>query len=159
MKDGGYSDDFSKSNRAVYAESQGLFPASKIAKRLGHGCTVAGIREVLEPTEWHHTSKMYNTTDYFDFREAQEHFEEIKKASIKKENSKTLNNAKVEWLEWYGTRNHPHSMNKTEDDCTVEYAGGSFCIITLPSGVKIRKKVTTNGFFINGHLPEIELEI
>jgi len=149
---------FSKSNNAIEAESSGLFPASKIAKKLGHGITPQGIREVLDPAEYHHTSSRYNPTDYYDLEEAKEHFEEIKKISKIKSESRILKNAQVEWLEWGGTRAHPVPIKKSADGCTIDYKGGAFCLINFADGKMMRKKLTTNGFFINGRLPESELQ-
>ena len=55
---------YAKSNNAVNAEGQGRFPASVLAKKLG--VPTAAIRALIEPDEWHHTSKKYNQTPYFD---------------------------------------------------------------------------------------------
>lgn len=67
----GYS-GFSMSNNAVAAYESGMLPASKLAARIGRGATAAGVAAVLMPSEWHHTSKNYNRTDFYDFRSAAE---------------------------------------------------------------------------------------
>jgi hypothetical protein len=153
----GYADDFSKSNNAIIAENAGLFPASKIAKKLGNGCTAKGVKETLTPAEWHHTSSFYNTTDYFDLEEATERIDEIKAASTIEKKSVTLTGAIVTWLEWGGSRNHPTASEQTAENCTVEYKGGAFCTVTLPSGKVMKKKLDTNGFRINGTYPDFVL--
>ena len=55
---------YSKSNNAVDAENCGRFPATRLAKLLN--VSVDAIRQVLEPSEWHHTSSWYNETNYYD---------------------------------------------------------------------------------------------
>jgi len=72
----GYS-GYSRSNNAVAAERDGRFPASTLAARLRafrrfRGCTASDIKWLLEPSEYHHTSKRYNCTDFFDLRDLAE---------------------------------------------------------------------------------------
>ncbi len=66
----GYS-GWSKSNNAIMAEEDKKFPLSRAVRYVSKeaGCTQKKARETLEeigPCEWHHTSKMYNRTDYYD---------------------------------------------------------------------------------------------
>jgi len=67
----GYS-GYSKSNNAVAAEEAGLLTATAAAKALRaaglRGCDSRAVALVLNPAEWHHTSKMYNRTHYYDCR-------------------------------------------------------------------------------------------
>jgi hypothetical protein len=66
----GYS-GYSKSNNALVAESEGKMPlteATKMLAEIAH-VTQKKAREIFKnvgPCEWHHTSKMYNRTDYYD---------------------------------------------------------------------------------------------
>ncbi len=60
----GYDWGEGKSQRAVAAESRGLRTATQTAKVFG--VSTKTIRAVLAPVEWHHTSKMFNATDYYD---------------------------------------------------------------------------------------------
>ena len=71
---GGYNWYYGKSNRAVRAEENGLFPISKLRKKHleeeGIGFTVKEAKilakfELWKPCEWHHTSKFYNKTYYY----------------------------------------------------------------------------------------------
>lgn len=68
-------DGYSKSNNAVQAEREGKKTASKLAawiRRRGHlykGCTAADVAATMKPCEWHHTSKFYNVTNYYDPRD------------------------------------------------------------------------------------------
>jgi len=64
-------DNFSKSNNALEAEENGLYPLTKAVKVVARkaGCTQKEARKVLVelgPREWHHTSKFYNPVDYYD---------------------------------------------------------------------------------------------
>lgn len=55
---------YSKSNNAIAAEAEGRFPASVLARKLG--VKTGAIKALMSPGEWHHTSKRYNVTDYYD---------------------------------------------------------------------------------------------
>jgi len=70
----GYNWHAGKSNNAVAAEEEGLVVKSKITATWlqAHGITEkAGFIKFLiqagkiYPTEWHHTSKFFNRTDYY----------------------------------------------------------------------------------------------
>jgi len=64
----GYS-GWSRSKRAERAEDEGKLPVSRLAKYLKvdfPGITTADIKAVMEPCEWHHTSKYANATDYYN---------------------------------------------------------------------------------------------
>lgn len=66
----GYNWAEGKSNNAVDAEERGLATATATAKACraaGHkGATSAFIKECALADEWHHTSKMFNKTNYYD---------------------------------------------------------------------------------------------
>ncbi len=59
----GYN-NFSKSNNAVDAELNGLVNLTKASRLLNTNSTI--LKQVLEPEEWHHTSKHYNRTNYYN---------------------------------------------------------------------------------------------
>ena len=59
-------DGYSKSNNAVNAEMNGYMTLTAFAKLLK--VKTAQIKGIIEPDEWHHTSKMYNKTNYYDAR-------------------------------------------------------------------------------------------
>lgn len=66
---------WSKSNNAVAAEHEGKLPLSRAVAVVAReaGCTRKQARAALEavgPCEWHHTSKKYNPTDYYEVAEA-----------------------------------------------------------------------------------------
>ncbi len=148
---------FSKSNNAVSAEANGRFPASKCAKILG--VPVEFIR-AQGSCEWHHTSKHFNTTPYYDLESIREHLEtsegqqqlsEIKAdlASKKTATATIYENADVAWIEWSGTRNHPRATNYTATGATVTDGGGKFVEVRLPNGKTFRKGRDTRGFTVS----------
>lgn len=62
---------YSKSCNAVTAETEGRFPLSKAANILAKaaGCSVSKAKLFLKEQgtmEWHHTSRFYNETKYYD---------------------------------------------------------------------------------------------
>jgi len=62
---------YSKSMNAVSAEADGLMTATEFAKWLKpyiKGVTSKDVAFILTPAEWHHTSKFYNRTNYYDYR-------------------------------------------------------------------------------------------
>lgn len=76
----GYADDWSMSNNAIDAYDRGLRPRSKWSKAdilnalPAEACTYLKLNEYpleflreyfLYPEEWHHTSKLYNKTEFF----------------------------------------------------------------------------------------------
>ena len=64
-------DGYSKSNNALAAESEGKLPLTRAIPevRSATGCAAKEARAALlanGPVEWHHTSKQYNRTNYYD---------------------------------------------------------------------------------------------
>lgn len=57
----GYAPDFSMSNNAVAAYDDGLRPASKIP-----GVPAALVKRFCRYDEWHHSSKLFNRTPFYD---------------------------------------------------------------------------------------------
>lgn len=55
---------YSKSNNALQAEANGLLPLSKITGAPKWSIKIAA--NLIGAEEWHHTSKMYNRTDYYN---------------------------------------------------------------------------------------------
>lgn len=71
----GYMDDYSRSQNASAAEADGKLPLTRAVQAVAAeaGITQRHARAILErigPSEWHHTSKRYNRTDYYDVNEA-----------------------------------------------------------------------------------------
>lgn len=94
--------NYSKSNNAIDAEENGRMTATQFAKwlrKLGwKGVTSKFVKDCISSSEWHHTSKMYNTTDYydpFDFFEDRKRYKEMYK-NWKNEKSKPKPKVKKE---------------------------------------------------------------
>lgn len=58
---------YSKSNNAIEAESDYKLPRSTLCKRMGLKPDI--VEDLIQTCEWHHTSKKYNCTDYYDARD------------------------------------------------------------------------------------------
>ena len=85
----GYNWRAGKSNNAVAAEAEGLVVKSKLtaAWLQAHGIEekVGFIKFLIQagkicPTEWHHTSKFFNRTDYYSAEESIETLELMEKS-------------------------------------------------------------------------------
>ena len=150
-------DGFSKSNNAVAAENAGMLTASAVARRIGHGATAAGVKSVLERAAWHHTSKMYNCTDYFDYdsdlEEAAEDGRDLMTEIIaaSKPVETVRYRADVEWLEFspgrYGSRKHPYSDKFEVKNVEVEERGDWY-IFHFADGTTKRKRMDSTGTYV-----------
>jgi hypothetical protein len=66
--------DYSKSNNAVDAENEGRYPLTKAARIVAKytDISIKEARSILEnigTVEYHHSSKFYNTVNYYDTTE------------------------------------------------------------------------------------------
>lgn len=64
----------SRSVRSAAAMAEGKLTATNFSKWVRRfaryrGCTAADVAAALESTEWHHTSKRFNRTPYYDPRD------------------------------------------------------------------------------------------
>jgi len=150
----GYAHDYSKSNNALDAEANGLYPASVVARELS--VPVDAVR-AAGAVEWHHTSKMYNETEYYDLDGVREFLatdEGLAALAAAKAARKTgaivYENCKVEWIEWSGSLRRPVATERRAENCTVSHKGKTYTI-TLPGGERIVKRAGTNGLSI--HMP------
>ena len=144
MSMSGYAEDFYKSNNAYAAESEGKFPASVLANRLG--VKTGAIRALLQPSEWHHTSKHYNITDYYAEDAALEIIDELRAWREPVKDVTVFENCSGSYLEWSGTRNHPHAKEIKFEGVRVTKKGKWFTL-ELASGA-IRKGEDTRGFHL-----------
>jgi hypothetical protein len=168
----GYNWSEGKSSRAVNAEEDGKMTATQLAKALK--CNSRAVAALLSPCEWHHTSKAFNCTNYYDeplllavvgvggpqsdwtdeeWSGAQELLSRLRaygKAKIGGE----WNDCRVDWLEWSGTigsrsrRNRPHAEKRSKTGCRVTWSGKSMIEITFADGPTMRKKIDCNGLSI-----------
>ncbi len=63
--------NYSKSNNAIAAEAMGKFSLTEAKKRIANACGIsqakaAKICKACWLGEWHHTSKFYNKTKFYD---------------------------------------------------------------------------------------------
>ena len=160
----GYS-GYSKSNNAIEAESEGRYPASVAAKKLG--VKPGAIKLYIDTDEWHHTSSMYNRTPYYDIRYLLEYkeggkealqaegleeseitdieklYEQLKNYKEPKKDEQVYK-ADVEYIVWSGTKSRPKANVKTYKNIEVREKG-SFYTFVLPDGSTVRKKISSNG--------------
>ncbi len=57
-------DGYSKSNNAISAQQNDIYPLTILAKKLK--VKPQAIKTLVQPSQWHHTSKYYNKTNYYD---------------------------------------------------------------------------------------------
>jgi len=101
----GYDYEYWKSNNALLAEEKGYMTKTQLAKKLK--VSPAIIEKHLDPVEWHHTSKFYNFTNYYDPEDVTpELLEQMKAKSKKKAQEIELQNLIIEFEEWQGSRNY-----------------------------------------------------
>lgn len=151
----GYSPDFSMSNNAIAAYAEGRVPASKIP-----GVPAALVRKFCRVGEWHHTSKAYNRTPFYDPAEVRALFglessedytaDPAAVAALAAHKAgagaaDTHTDCRVEWIEWSGSLKRPHATEMTADGCTVSVKGQT-ATVTFPDGRTMAKRLTTNGF-------------
>ena len=165
----GYADDFSKSNNAIDAEANGRFPASVISKKLG--IPVAFLKENFHTSEWHHTGTYYNHTAYYDLAAVKEWLAgtgdyevrgtessgsdklaewRMKQKEAKEAGGDVLSGVEIKYLEWSGTKNHPHATEIALQNVTiVRKPGQKMVTITSADGKTFRKALDTRGFQIS----------
>lgn len=126
---GGYT-GYSMSNRAVEAYESGEKPLSKWTKadiiECIDNCNVSISlikklnikelrRELLKWSSWHHTSSYCNATDFYEFNyDALKDLTENKIMEIINSRKPKVKPVVEKWeckyLEWSGTRKHPHAI-------------------------------------------------
>jgi hypothetical protein len=160
---------YSKSNNAVWAEDNNCFPASILARELK--VKTNAIKCLVEPSEWHHTSSWFNSTDYYDgslliplaknmmpdesyycdeddLFEAADLLLKLRAFREPKAIGWTDDNCDVDWIEWDGSRKRPKAIEHSEKRCHVEFNGKSTYKIKTPSGYTFTKREGANGFYI-----------
>jgi hypothetical protein len=136
--------EFSKSNNALAAEADGIFPASVLAKQLG--VQPGAIRALLHSSEWHHSSKYFNCIPYYREDSALEILAELKAWQSPAKDKQVFENCSGTFLKWGGTRNHPYAESISFGPCHVTKRGKWF-VLELPSGL-VRKGESTRGFHL-----------
>lgn len=167
-------DGYSMSNNARDAYAEDAVTLSGITaawvKRHSIPCTASALKTLIAEgsvttTEYHHTSKHYNATDFFRPESVKAQVESLgaervaevvadaKARKVKASVVKVYENCHVEWLEWGGTRKRPYPIERSSVNATVSVKGNT-ATITLASGHSFTKRLTTNGFSFNA--PELE---
>lgn len=134
--------EYSKSNNAVSAEADGRFPASVLASMLG--VKIGAIKALLTPTEWHHTSKHFNATIYYSKESALEIIDDLRVWKEPAKDVAAYDGCTGSYLQWSGTRGHPHAREIGFGPSRVTKKGKWFTL-ELPGG-SIRKGENTRGF-------------
>jgi hypothetical protein len=135
-------DGFAKSNNAVAAEAAGRFPATALARKLG--VRTGAVKAVLKPVEWHHTSGRFNPTDYYDLDEARERLAELK--SWRPPPDATWEDCYGEYIEWSGSRAHPHATRCKFTGARVTRHGSTYRVEF--GGQVVLKRAGTRGFWV-----------
>lgn len=144
----------SMSRRARQAYDTGLLPKAKIRKddleSAGIDVPVGFVKwlmpGVITPTEWHHTGKHFNETDFYDLEDVKEQLEELDietllhryKEEKREKEQETGYYALIEYGEWSGSRNHP-KLTMYED---YAYVKGNWAYISADK----KKKITGNHY-------------
>jgi len=111
--------NFSKSNNAVFAEKNGIFPISRAAKIIARKYNVTQKKAkawLLENWggEWHHYSKFYNETPVYNTDLEQEEINDLLNFQLKEEKVETKKaQFIIKWIEWEGTRRHPKAIHRS----------------------------------------------
>lgn len=171
IKSRGYSFDYSKSNNALGAESQGIYPLSTasgiVAKNLGITKQQAKwLLEKIGSSEWHHTSSWYNATDYYDTNTESildyfnmNNIEDLKKY-IKDNFTKPTKQepqgyyGDIDYLVWSGTRKHPHADEYSLKDVYIVEKGSFYYVYKSKEDYEkgnllLKKKIGSNGTYVN----------
>ena len=106
---------------------------------------------------WHHTSKYFNTTDFyaFDFEKA----EEMKPEDMP-EHTKEAKPAHKRYLGqfrytvWDGTRNHPKAHDYILNSVWIEERGSTFYVYDENGKELVRKRIGSNGTFVTNYEEE-----
>lgn len=160
----GYNWKWGKSNNAVSAEQEGKMTASRLAKVLK--CSTGAVRDILRPTEWHHTSGWYNITYYYDepllialatgqqdlddftqeeVEEAREVLERLRARGSALHERLEWRDCEVRYLDWFGPRTRRRACEARMTGCKVTYNGRSSIDVTGPTGKVFRKRIDCNG--------------
>ena len=137
----GYS-GFSKSNNAAWAENDGLFSASILAKKLG--VKAGAIKALLAPSEWHHTSKFFNKTDCYSYDVALEIIDRLRAWNEPEKEFIVFEGCSGRFLQWSGTRNYPRAAEIAFTGIRATKKGRWFTL-ELNSGL-VRRSADTRGF-------------
>lgn len=170
-------DGLSMSNNARSAYDDGAVPLSGInaawVREHDIGCTVTVLKDliaasVVQTSEWHHTSRHYNETEFYRPKAVREAVaaltpEAIAKARAEVKAAKSPDvevhrNCTVEWLEWDGSRSRPTCEEYRAEGATVTVKGQT-ATVRLVSGHTFTKRLFTRGFSFESAKARREREV
>ena len=168
--------NFSMSNNAVAAYSMGRMPLSKWTKTaiieaaaeylesmddsqskeklaLLSKCKLANLKQrLLHCTEWHHTSKHYNMTDFYSLNEME--LDELTADRVAEWNADdekppapaepTRKLGSIDYIIWGGTRKHPKAFEHRMENVEIEERGCFYLVYSEGKQV-LKKKIGSNG--------------
>lgn len=151
----GYNYERMKSNNAIIAEASGIFPGSHIVKKLKiKGLTVAKLKKLVNPCEYHHTGTKYQKTDYYDLSECFEFFNNPENKIeidniLNNKKDRILENCVVNISEFYKRSGRWYCIDTVHENCTVKIIG-QFAHITDKYGKDLgRKKLSGKNIIIS----------
>lgn len=158
---------YSKSNNAIDAESRGLMTATSMSKYLNKKGILKGIKSkdissVCDLSEWHHTGKYYQQTNYYSIFEVFEKRSSLRaviKQSASDKRETTVNFETIQVVEFTRSRgsfvpefikynNVSIKFTKQYSDLELRFfTKDDFCTIFFCDGSKCRKKIKNIKFF------------
>lgn len=139
----------------AYAKEEPIYcPIEAITK-----ATAQVLKDLLlYRTSWHHTSSYCNSTDFYSINttllsELSEGLLAERTAAYKKEKEEpalvTKYKGNIKYLEWSGTRKHPHATTCELMNVNIEEKG-CFYIVTDNAGkLLLKKKIGSNGTYVS----------
>ena len=168
-------DGYSMSNNARAAYDAGEMPLSKWTKTsmidavraidpakavLLEGVNTKTLQQhILEPRGWHHTSSMYNRTDFYGIdEELVSELTENEVASWEQISAKpAVKDAfrgDFTYIEWTGTRSHPKANVHTLTNVNIQEKGSFYIVMDDDGKVLVKKKVGSNGTEVKSYAEE-----
>lgn len=162
-------DGYSMSNNARTAYEDGEKPKSKWTKAeilkavedidaskvdLVRKVNAETLRNrLLIRTSWHHTSKMYNATDFYDIDV--DKVQELTAQSVSMWAKSIIEKpgiysfkGDIHYLEWGGTRNHPRATEKVLENVDIQRKGQFYIVLNNQGREILRKKIDSNGTWV-----------
>lgn len=114
---------------------------------------------ILVLTGWHHTSSMYNRTNFYAVDEdVIDSLTPEKIAAWSRDFANTTKPVEQEsfhgdfhYIEWSGTRNHPKANERTLTDVNIRQKGSFYIVTDVEGNELIRKKVGSNGTWFSDY--------
>jgi len=160
-------DGYSMSNNARDAYERGEMPKSKWTTKeildniavidpekaeLLKGVKLPVLRMyALENTGWHHTSSMYNVTDFYgiseDFVEnlTPERAAELKAMDVDEKQEAKFYRGDFDYIEWTGSRQHPKANPVHLKNVTIEERGSTYYVRDDSGKLLVKKRIGSNG--------------